>query len=1415
MDNLIHLPNFEVETIVSTLKTRYKQDKIYTSIGLILVAINPFKQLGIYSNEIMSRYSRGDPLDEECPPHVFRTAALCYRGLREDRTNQSVVISGESGAGKSETTKLILEYLTQVAGTRDRGKGNLMDSNHILEALGNAKTIRNNNSSRFGKWMQVFFDKREVSIVGTTLVNFLLEKTRVVMQAANERNYHVFYQFCEGASPAVRKEYSLLPAKDFAYLNGGNSMKIAGLNDASEWELTLASLDKLNFSAADVQALQRVLSIVLHLGNLVIVDNAKDQGQLQNKDLLSLVARMMGVEATALEQVLLNRCVKVYSDVTWTPVSATAALLTRDALAKGLYGSLFDWVVKNIQNALAPSNESFAGVIGVLDIFGFELFQTNSLEQLFINYANEKLQQLFNQCVFKQEQQEYAEEGLKLGVVTFADNIQVCTLIDGRGGILRMVEEEGVVPSGSDEGLLQKLVRNYGGGRHPNFDTIKTNQNVFVVRHYAGEVIYDVVGFVEKNKDKVGKEVITLALSSRDSLIPSLFKAMDSSPTLSKGFQASLTQLNNILEATQLHFVRCIKPNSDKKPNNFQDADVVEQIHNAGLVQAVEIRKAGYSNRKTHKEFAYHYRCLAPKGLPRNANAKVLCEAIKKQLASSNAIFNDIQIGKSKVFWRSPQEVVLSKLRAEGLKRYVVILQRFLLVVRAKLIVRARRDVLKKCEAVLRTKDAKFAQDTLKAAELNRVQHPLVTKVRELLNLQKDMAQQITKLQQAIKGPVDKLPVALSEARQFNFSCPNKELQALIKTAETKVQAEEKKNAGDPGITRINSPTNRSPPSTVPPRMRTRPSATATQADVNVEITSPIKKGLNTAKPAGAPAARQFPLSSFSELRTKSSYIKGFHLNKEEQSARMLVWQDVPIMRSLTIPDRYEKEHMHPLKRVKSRRVCVDMHKNILGFMGDIRAVYPNPLGFQVLSTAFYNPLLRDELFCQLIKQTSSNPTSTTVTGRKFIRGCLVGLKLIFFCLCFFMPSNNLLEILTEHLQTFQPQTRQPAELKFNSEKDVASMCFVALKTPHYTVLPKLEDFSNLVNFAGSCDSLLEMLRVYCDWSANGGEGSCPTAVDGKEDMNMPELLPSTSLFATLTGPLRSLRSPLRMAPVMRQSERTAMSPTRDSNRDSSRESDQSLERRSDERPTLPARPTKQPQLTGRPCDCGAMVEDGDTFCSECGKKVVVPAPTPAPAPATPEPQAVEVRKCSNCGTVLEGTHKFCLACGTRVAAPGVDPVKLKRELQEREQIERESKIREEKARAEQERIKRETKEANERAERERESRERIERAKREKEEREERVRQEAAKKQEEEKKKAAAAAAARQSKPQTKNCRFCQEPMAVGERFCSECGKNQDTPAPAPAAAPAVSPGKKVCGGCGAENEIKFKFCLICGGKF
>ena len=463
-------------SLLHNLRCRYEMDKIYTYTGYILIAINPYKDMGpIYDEDVMFRY-KGKSIGT-LEPHVYAVADHSYRAMKNSGSGQSVIISGESGAGKTETSKIVMRYLAVVGGTMgdDGLEGRMMRSNPILEAFGNAKTLRNNNSSRFGKFMKIEFD-RDNLVCSASIDTYLLEKSRIVTHTPGERAYHSFYQICAGPRD-LQDKLQLRRAEDFEYLgrNGGEYVVIDGVDDAQEFDEMSAALDECGFDPDEKDAIFQIVAGVLHLGNVEFDFGAQDNAQLRDSGQAETVADMFMVEPGILKAKLVTKLVKVRREEYEQPMNPQMAEYSRDALAKAAYSKLFDHLVAGVNRGLQMEASAVKNFIGVLDIYGFEFFDVNSFEQLCINYANEKLQQHFNRQIFKQEQEIYLKEAIKVAEITYKDNQDCIDLLETpRTGVINILDEECKMPKATDKSFAQKLHKQHS--RHPRFAAPKAGK---------------------------------------------------------------------------------------------------------------------------------------------------------------------------------------------------------------------------------------------------------------------------------------------------------------------------------------------------------------------------------------------------------------------------------------------------------------------------------------------------------------------------------------------------------------------------------------------------------------------------------------------------------------------------------------------------------------------------------------------------------------------------------------------------------------------------------------------------------------------------------------------------------------------------------------------------------------------------
>ncbi|KAG2259549.1 hypothetical protein Bca52824_078843 [Brassica carinata] len=681
VDDMTKLSYLHEPGVLQNLETRYELNHIYTYTGNILIAVNPFQRLPhLYATDMMEQY-KGIGLGE-LSPHVFAIGDAAYRAMINEGKSNSILVSGESGAGKTETTKMLMRYLAFLGG-RSGVEGRtveqqVLESNPVLEAFGNAKTLRNNNSSRFGKFVEIQFDKHG-RISGAAIRTYLLERSRVCQISDPERNYHCFYLLC-AAPPEDIKKYKLGNPQSFHYLNQSSCYELDGVDDASEYLETRRAMDVVGISNEEQEAIFRVVAAILHLGNIDFglgeeIDSSviKDE---QSRFHLNLAAELLMCNAQSLEDALIRRVMVTPEEIITRTLDPDNAIASRDTLAKTIYSHLFDWIVNKINTSIGQDPRS-KSIIGVLDIYGFESFKCNSFEQFCINFTNEKLQQHFNQHVFKMEQEEYTKEEIDWSYIEFIDNQDVLDLIEKKpGGIISLLDEACMFPKSTHETFSNKLFQTFKS--HERFSKPKLSQTDFTISHYAGEVTYQSNHFIDKNKDYIVAEHQALFTASNCSFVASLFHALheDSSrsskfSSIGSRFKQQLHSLMETLNGTEPHYIRCIKPNNILKPGIFENFNVIHQLRCGGVLEAIRISCAGYPTRLAFYDFLERFGLLAPEVLDGNYDDEVACQMIldKKGL-------RDYQVGKTKIFLRAGQMAELDARRAEVLGNAARVIQR-------------------------------------------------------------------------------------------------------------------------------------------------------------------------------------------------------------------------------------------------------------------------------------------------------------------------------------------------------------------------------------------------------------------------------------------------------------------------------------------------------------------------------------------------------------------------------------------------------------------------------------------------------------------------------------------------------------------------------------------------------------------
>ncbi|XP_063838449.1 myosin-VIIa [Ostrinia nubilalis] len=681
VEDMISLGDLHEAGILRNLLIRYNENLIYTYTGSILVAVNPYQILPIYTADQIKLYK--ERKIGELPPHIFAIGDNAYAHMRRYSQDQCIVISGESGAGKTESTKLILQYLAAISGKHSWIEQQILEANPILEAFGNAKTVRNDNSSRFGKYIDIHFNSGGV-IEGAKIEQYLLEKSRIVFQGSDERNYHVFYCVLAGLSKEEKKKLELGEPSEYKYLSGGGSFTCEGRDDAAEFQDIRSAMKVLLFTEAEIWEILKLLAAVLHCGNIkyeaTVVDNL-DATEIVEQANVRRVASLLGVPTQSLIGALTRKTLFAHGETVVSTLSREQSVDIRDAFVKGIYGRLFVTIVRKINAAIYKPKSTMRTAIGVLDIFGFENFDHNSFEQFCINFANENLQQFFVRHIFKLEQEEYNHEGINWQHIEFVDNQDALDLIALKQlNIMALIDEESKFPKGTDQTMLAKLHKTHG--LHRNYLKPKSDINTsFGLNHFAGIVFYDTRGFLEKNRDTFSADLLQLIHISTNKFLQQIFQGditMGSetrkrTPTLSTQFKKSLDLLMRTLGTCQPFFIRCIKPNEFKKPMMFDRGLCCRQLRYSGMMETIRIRRAGYPIRHSFKEFVERYRFLIS-GVP--PAHKTDCRAATAKICATVLGKSDYQLGHTKVFLKDAHDLFLEQERDRVLTRKILILQR-------------------------------------------------------------------------------------------------------------------------------------------------------------------------------------------------------------------------------------------------------------------------------------------------------------------------------------------------------------------------------------------------------------------------------------------------------------------------------------------------------------------------------------------------------------------------------------------------------------------------------------------------------------------------------------------------------------------------------------------------------------------
>jgi len=682
VEDLTLITNNNETAVGSQLHTRLMRNKIYTNIGEVLIAVNPYKRLNIYGDTHIKKYQAASLSDTS--PHIYALAERAYRRMRDNRQMQAVIISGESGAGKTESAKLILHYVSSVSGSSQvatQMKKIILECNPLLESFGNAKTVRNNNSSRFGKYLELYFNDKAEPVGGQTS-NFLLEKTRVTFQGRGERNFHIFYQLFTADSQTLQHFYLTQP-EDFNYTSQSGTMYVDGMDDARTFNEVQQAMSTINMDENEKWQIFQTLAAILHIGNIQFEGSNTPPNLVEGSEYyVQVAAYLLGVDTEALYKSITHKKITMggrRGSVVEVPQNRDQATQIRDALAKELFSRTFDHIISRVNQAMYPKNYVRGQSIGILDIYGFEIFKKNSFEQFCINYVNERLQQIFIELTIKGEQREYHQEQLPWRDVPFFDNKVVVELIEGSNppGIMRVLDDtckslHAMDSRSADDGFLDK-VQGTKIGSHPHL--VVQGRGMFTIKHYAGDVRYTVDGFCFKNMDNLYESLEACMSVSQLGIVAHLWQPQERkgrSPTTSgTKIRTSCAQLVSQLMQCAPHYIRCIKPNEEKAPMYMEEKRVLHQVKYLGIVQNIKVKKAGYSFRAYYETFWNMFYMLHPKydqlaGTPQQI-VQQMCSYLSKKYPS-DVPSSEWAFGVSKVFVSQPQTIFfLEELREQAL----------------------------------------------------------------------------------------------------------------------------------------------------------------------------------------------------------------------------------------------------------------------------------------------------------------------------------------------------------------------------------------------------------------------------------------------------------------------------------------------------------------------------------------------------------------------------------------------------------------------------------------------------------------------------------------------------------------------------------------------------------------------------
>ncbi|XP_018415089.1 PREDICTED: myosin-10-like isoform X1 [Nanorana parkeri] len=859
VEDMAELTCLNEASVLHNLKDRYYSGLIYTYSGLFCVVINPYKNLPIYSEQIVEMY-RGKKR-HEMPPHIYAISETAYRSMLQDREDQSILCTGESGAGKTENTKKVIQYLAHVASSHKGRKEHtapnssamsygelehqLLQANPILEAFGNAKTVKNDNSSRFGKFIRINFDVAGY-IVGANIETYLLEKSRAIRQAKDERTFHVFYQLLAGAGEHMKTDLLLEGFNQYRFVSNGN-VTIPGQQDKEIFHETMESMKIMGISHEEIMSMLKMGSAVLQFGNIIFrKERNTDQASMPDNTAAQKLCHLLGLNVTEFTRAILMPKIKVGRDYVQKAQTKEQADFAVEALAKALYERLFRWLVHRLNRALDRTKRQGASFIGILDIAGFEIFELNSFEQLCINYTNEKLQQLFNHTMFILEQEEYQREGIEWSFIDFGLDLQPCIDLIERlanpPGVLSLLDEECWFPKATDKSFVEKVIQELG--THPKFQKprqLRDKADLSII-HYAGKVDYKADEWLMKNMDPLNDNVATLLHQSTDKFTAELWKDVDrivgldqmtgmgemsfgSTYKTKKGmfrtvgqlYKESLSKLMSTLRNTNPNFVRCIIPNHEKKAGKLEPHLVLDQLRCNGVLEGIRICRQGFPNRIIFQEFRQRYEILTPNAIPKGfMDGKQACAIMIKALELDPNLF---RIGQSKIFFRAG---VLAHLEEERDLKITDIIVLFQAAARGYLArkaftkkqqqMSALKVVQRNCAAYLKLRHWQWWRLFTKVKPLlqvTRQDEVMQSKVVELqkvkdnqLKAEQDLKDMGSKYQQLIEEKsilAEQLQAetelfAEAEEMRARLAAKKQELEEILHDLESRVEEEEERN---------------------------------------------------------------------------------------------------------------------------------------------------------------------------------------------------------------------------------------------------------------------------------------------------------------------------------------------------------------------------------------------------------------------------------------------------------------------------------------------------------------------------------------------------------------------------------------------------------------------------------------------